>query len=343
MNGKAAEQKPAAPLLRVRDLTTTFHTGAGPFRAIEDVSFSVQPQEALALVGESGCGKTVTALSIMRLAGPAARTEGEVHLNGTELLTLSDREMREVRGKRISMVFQNPLTALNPALTIGDQIAEVIRAHEEKGGPHGSRWRWLVGKEDCRGEVWRRVLQLLDRVAIPSPKESAERWPHQLSGGMRQRAVIAAALAGSPQLLIADEPTTALDVTVQGQIINLLNDVREKSATAILLISHDFALVAEFADRAAVMYAGQIVELADTQRVVAAPLHPYTRALLLCVPTLEEQQPLRTIPGSVPARYETIPGCRFRERCPIAAARCEREVPALREIEEGHWVRCHLA
>lgn len=329
-------------VLQVRELTTTFRTSRGAFRAVEKVNFALARREVLALVGESGCGKTVTALSVMRLAGPAARTEGQAFLNGTELLSLSDRDMREVRGKQIAMVFQNPLTALNPALTTGDQIAEVVRAHDGSEAPHTFRARSLLRRENRKSWVWRRVVELLDRVGMPSPAECAERWPHQLSGGMRQRAVIAAALAGSPRLLIADEPTTALDVTVQQQIVNLLNGVRHRSDTAILLISHDLALVAEFADRAAVMYAGQIVELADTNRLLDAPLHPYTKALLLCVPSLEEERRFSTIRGSVPARYDLITGCRFHERCPIAEPLCEHEVPALRQVEEAHWARCHL-
>ena len=331
-----------APVLRVKELATTFATRGRLFRAIEDISFSVVPGEALALVGESGCGKTVTALSIMRLPGPAAHIQGRVLLNGTDLLSLSEADMRQVRGKQISMIFQNPLTALNPALRVGDQIAEVIRAHTTVSQSTSLRRRPLLRAEDRKTEVWRCGVELLARVGMPSRGEYAERWPHQLSGGMRQRAVIAAALACAPKLIIADEPTSALDVTVQRQIVLLLDDVRRKSDAAVLLISHDFALVAEFADRAAVMYAGHIVESADTQRLLDGPLHPYTKALLACVPTLDEERPLRAIAGSVPGAYDGIPGCRFHDRCEMTQPACEQQVAALREVEEGHWVRCHL-
>ncbi len=342
MTGNDAPRGAGAAVLRVSKLATTFSTSGGPFDAIEDVSFSLVPGEVVALVGESGCGKTVTALSIMRLAGPAARTEGRVALNGTDLLSLSDADMRAVRGREIAMVFQNPLTALNPALRIGDQIAEVVRAHGGTGEGRAVGRRSLLRLESRRSAVWERVVELIGDVGMPAPAECAERWPHELSGGMRQRAVIAAALACGPQVLIADEPTTALDVTVQRQIVGLLDDARQRSNLGILLISHDFALVAEFADRTAVMYAGQIIEWADTARVLQRPLHPYTKALLDCVPTVEEERTLQVIPKGVPSRYDEIEGCRFYERCSIGEGACEQQTALLREVEKGHWVRCHL-
>jgi peptide/nickel transport system ATP-binding protein len=330
----------AAPVLEVDGLTTTFATDRGPFRVIQDIGFAVHPGEVYALLGESGCGKTVTALSIMRLAGPTAALEGRVKLDGSDLLTLSERQMRDVRGDRISIVFQNPFTALNPAIRIGDQIAEAIRAHGDKAAL--SARRSLLRSESRRSQVWAQVVALLRRVGIPDPESAAERWPHEFSGGMCQRAVIAVAVACSPQLLIADEPTTALDVTVQREIISLLDEIRDESQVGILLVSHDFALVAEFADRAAVLYAGQVVERADTERLLRSPLHPYTQALLGCVPALDEDRSVQPIAGSVPSRYDAIPGCRFHPRCSMAEPRCESETPVLREIEKGHSVRCHL-
>ncbi len=327
-------------ILEVEGLTTTFATDQGPFRAVEDISFSVSPRQVLALLGESGCGKTVTALSIMRLLGPAAAIEGSVRLAGRELVALPEREMREVRGERISIVFQNPFTALNPALRIGDQIAEAIRAHGN-GGRAPKRRRSLLRGEDRRGDIWQQAIESLRRVGIPDPEVAAERWPHEFSGGMCQRAVIAAAIACSPQVLIADEPTTALDVTVQREIIALLDEIRTDANVAVLLVSHDFALVAEFADRAAVLYGGLVVERADAQQLLGAPRHPYTRALLECVPALDEDHVVAAIPGSVPPRYDLIPGCRFHERCEMADDRCKQELPALQQAQEGHWVRCH--
>jgi peptide/nickel transport system ATP-binding protein len=265
-----------------------------------------------------------------------------VRLDGGELLTLTEREMRDVRGGRISIVLQNPFTALDPALRIGDQIAEAIRAHGAVTQPGGMARRSLLRREDRRGEVWAQVVALLRRVGIPEPDSAAECWPHEFSGGMCQRAVIAVAVACSPQLLIADEPTTALDVTVQREIISLLDEIRDESKLGILLVSHDFALVAEFADRAAVLYAGQVVERADTERLLGAARHPYTKALLECVPALDEDRSVQPIPGSVPSRYDAIQGCRFHPRCSLAEPKCGSEAPVLREIEKGHWVRCHL-
>jgi len=328
-------------VLEIQDLTTTFETSAGHFRAVEDISFAIEPGQVFALVGESGCGKTVTALSIMRLLGPAADIKGRVLLEGTNLPLLSDRDMQELRGKQISMIFQNPLNALNPALRIGDQIAEVIRAHGDRE-TQATRKRSLLRTEDRASKVWEQVVELLRRVRIPAPEESADRWPHELSGGMRQRSAIAMALACSPKVIIADEPTTALDVTVQRQIVLLLEDVRRTRDVGILLISHDIALVAEFAHRAAVMYAGQVVECAEVEQLLSSPLHQYTQALLACVPTIDERRPLESIPGSVPALYDTIVGCRFRNSCSISEQQCAETMPRLREIEEGHWVKCHL-
>ena len=330
------------PVLQVKGLTTTFD-GEQPFEALSDISFAVYPQEVLALLGESGCGKTVTALSILRLAGPTATIRGKASLKGTDLLDLTEREMRDVRGRRISMVFQNPFGALNPSIRIGDQIAEAIRAHAESEDAQLFGRRSLLRREKRSGEVWKRSIDMLRRAGIPDPEEAANRWPHEFSGGMCQRAVIAIALACQPELLIADEPTTALDVTVQREIMGLLGALRQSSEVGILLISHDFALVGEFADRAAVLYAGHLMEMGDVDRLMSRPYHPYTKLLLECVPDLHHDRSLAAIPGTVPHRYDLIPGCRFHERCPDATDFCRSQEPELREVEEGHWVRCHLA
>ena len=329
------------PVLTVTGLTTTF-AGEDPFEALTDISFDVRRGEVFAILGESGCGKSVTALSILRLAGPTATTSGHVQLGDTEVLSLSEREMRDVRGARISMVMQNPFSALNPAIRVGDQIAEAIRAHAS-GTEAAFGKRSLLRRERRNGEVWRRTVELLDRVGIPDAEAAATRWPHEFSGGMCQRAVIAIALACEPELLIADEPTTALDVTVQRETVRLLDDARRERDVGILLISHDFALVGEFADRAAVLYAGQIMEMAPVERLMSRPLHPYTSLLLDCVPDLEHDHELATIPGTVPHRYDQIEGCRFHDRCPMAVDICRTDKQELRELEEGHFVRCHLA
>jgi len=329
------------PVLTVQGLTTTF-AGGDPFEALTDISFEVRRGEVFAILGESGCGKSVTALSILRLAGPTARVGGKVTLGGADILALTEPEMRDVRGARISMVMQDPFSALNPAIRVGDQIAEVIRAHASEDDAATFGRRSLLRRERRNGEVWRRAVALLEQVGIPDAARAAGRWPHEFSGGMCQRVVIAIALACEPELLIADEPTTALDVTVQREIVGLLDRVRRERDTGILLISHDFALIGEFADRAAVLYAGQIMEMTTVERLMSNPRHPYTSLLIECVPDLGHDHELATIPGTVPHRYDRVAGCRFHDRCPKAVDACRTQPQELRELQEGHFVRCHL-
>jgi peptide/nickel transport system ATP-binding protein/oligopeptide transport system ATP-binding protein len=316
------------PLLTVRNLSVRFPTRAGPVAAVEGVSFAVAEGETLALVGESGCGKTLTALSVLRLTPPAAAVEAEsIVLRGRELTRLTDRGMRDVRGKEVGVVFQDPLTALNPVWPVGEQAAEGLRLHEGLG----------------RRAAWQRAVEALREVGIADPARRASEYPHQLSGGMRQRAMIAAALACRPPLLIADEPTTALDVTLQAQIIDLLLRLREERRLSILLITHDLGVVAELAHRVAVMYAGQVVESAGVAALFGRPLHPYTRALLAAVPRLGgDRRRLATIDGTVPDPTRYPPGCRFAPRCPAALEVCRRP-QELRELEPGRWVRCGRA
>jgi len=311
-------------LLDVRNLSVRVSTAT----AVEGVSFAVADGETLALVGESGCGKTLTALSVLRLTPPAAVIEAQsVVLRGRELTRLTDRQMRDVRGKEVGVVFQDPLTALNPVWSVGEQVAEGLRLHDGLG----------------RRAAWERAVEALREVGIADPGRRASEYPHQLSGGMRQRAMIAAALACRPPLLIADEPTTALDVTLQAQIIDLLLYLREERRLSILLITHDLGVVAELAHRVAVMYAGQVVESADVATLFRRPLHPYTRALLAAVPRLDGGAGrLVTIEGAVPDPSRYPAGCRFAPRCPSALEAC-RQPQELRELEPGHWVRCGRA
>jgi peptide/nickel transport system ATP-binding protein len=298
--------------------------------AVRDVSFSIAPGEVLGLVGESGSGKSVTSLAIMRLLPPQAHVSGEILFaeNGSarSLTTIPDDSMRQLRGSRIAMIFQEPMTALNPVMRVGDQIAEAVRAH-------GSR---------SKSEAARLAVQAMTDVAIPEPDRRARDYPHQLSGGMRQRVMIAMAIVNRPQLLIADEPTTALDVTNQAQILELLGDLRRKFGLAMLFISHDLAVVSQVADRVAVMYAGSVVELGTKQEIFRAPAHPYTRGLLHAVPDLETDRglPLGTIEGTVPPLHAMPPGCAFEPRCGFRVPECARELPPLVEVAEGHWARC---
>ncbi|GJG88168.1 ABC transporter ATP-binding protein [Gemmatimonadetes bacterium T265] len=323
------------PVLSVRNLRTWFHGGDAPARAVDGVSFDVMPGETLGVVGESGCGKSVTALSVLRLVRPPGRIEpgSEIRFDGRDLLALRERELRAVRGDRIAMIFQEPMTALNPVLTVGEQIAEVPRVHAGLG----------------RKAAWARAVEMLDAVGIPDPARRAGEYPHQLSGGTRQRVMIAMALVMNPAVVIADEPTTALDVTIQAQILELLAEMQQRLGTAILLITHDLGVVAEVARRVVVMYAGEVVEEATADALFAAPQHPYTEGLLAAVPRLgEARERLATIPGTVPPATAWPTGCRFRERCPYAWDRCEREHPPLYEAvgrsgaERGHAARCHL-
>jgi peptide/nickel transport system ATP-binding protein len=314
------------PLLTVQGLETHFATSLGVLRAVDGVSFSIDKGEVLGLVGESGCGKSVTSLSIMRLVPPPGRiAAGQVLFEGEDLLAKDPEAMRRVRGARIAMVFQEPMTSLNPVFSIGDQIASAVLAHEGGG----------------KREAWERTEAMLDLVQIPSPRQRARDYPHQLSGGLRQRAMIAMALAAGPALLIADEPTTALDVTIQAQILDLLRRLQAERGMAVLLITHDLGVVAELCHRVAVIYGGRIVELAPVTNLFARPIHPYTRGLLQCLPHPSRfGQPLVSIEGVPPDLRRGGVGCRFAPRCSYAIASCRRDDPALEEREPGHFVAC---
>src|SRR3954465_11878619 len=320
----------AKPLLQVRDLRTYFYTANGVAKSVDGVSFEINAGETVGLVGESGCGKSVTALSLMRLVRPPGRIEpGSVlEFDGTNLVTIDEKEMREIRGERIAMVFQEPMTALNPVFKIGDQIAEVVRVH------HGG------AKQEARD----RAVKMLETVGIASPEQRAGEYPHQLSGGMRQRVVIAMALVMNPALVIADEPTTALDVTIQAQILELLQQLQRRFGMSILLITHDLGVVAETVSRVLVMYGGEIVEEAPVKTLYAEAHHPYTEGLLAAMPRLgQARERLQTIPGTVPPPTRWPNGCRFHDRCPYAWERCITEHPPLYQIGTSHISRCHLA
>ena len=326
---------PLAPLLKVAGLRTYFQTEDGVARAVDGVSFSIYPGQTLAIVGESGCGKSVTSMSILRLLAtpPARYEEGEILFGGRDLLQLSEKEMRKVRGGHIAMIFQEPMTSLNPVFTVGQQILEAIYLHQKGAG----------GQRVSQFEAVQIAEEALRRVGIAEPARRLSEYPHQMSGGMKQRIMIAMALACEPSVLIADEPTTALDVTIQAQILELLRDIQAESDMGILLITHDLGVVAENADVVAVMYAGKIVEYADVFELFANPLHPYTRGLLACVPKLgEEDARLFTIPGMVPSPVKYPNGCRFAARCTeCKGAIREKELtqePNLREVKPGHWV-----
>jgi peptide/nickel transport system ATP-binding protein len=319
-------------LLQVSDLQTQFRTRAGVVRAVDGVSFHIDKGELLSVVGESGCGKSITALSIMRLVSPPGRiTGGSIKFDGEELLTASDARMREIRGDEIAMIFQDPMTSLNPVYTVGEQIAEALRLH--RGLP--------------RKAARDAAIEAMQEVAIPDPARRVDDYPHQLSGGMRQRVMIAMALACDPRLLIADEPTTALDVTIQAQILELLDNLRRTRELGVLLITHDLGVVAEVADRVAVMYTGRIVEESPVKELFARPKHPYTEGLLRSVPKLtaegvEKQKRLETIEGTVPSPVALPPGCHFAPRCSHRMPRClEGEIP-LYELENSVRVRCVL-
>jgi peptide/nickel transport system ATP-binding protein len=320
------------PILDIADLRTWFFTRDGVVRAVDGVSFHVIPGETLAIVGESGCGKSVTALSILRLipSPPGRIVSGAIRFAGRDLLGLSDAEMRQVRGNEISMIFQEPMTSLNPVLTIGRQIAETLTLHQ--GLDHKA--------------ALDRAADMLRLVHIPEARRRIGEYPHQLSGGMRQRVMIAMALACNPKLLIADEPTTALDVTIQAQILDLMRELKQKIDAAIVLITHDLGVVAEMAQRVVVMYAGRKAEEAPVSRVFRRPLHPYTKGLLASVPRLgasldHERAPrLAEIAGTVPSLREPIPGCPFETRCAFATDICRREMPAFDEKEPGHFAAC---
>jgi oligopeptide/dipeptide ABC transporter ATP-binding protein len=318
------------PLLSVENLRTWFHTPSGIARSVDGVSFVVNAGETLGIVGESGCGKSVTALSILRLIQPPGRIEdgSRILFEGRDLVTLDDAGMREVRGNRIAMIFQEPMSALNPVFTVGDQVAEVARVHGT-----GSR-----------REAWDRAIEMLTLTGIPSPEQRAKQYPHQLSGGMRQRVLIAMALMMNPSLVIADEPTTALDVTIQAQILELLSDLQRRTGTSILMITHDLGVIAETTQRVLVMYGGEIVEEASTRTLFDEAHHPYTEGLMNAMPHMKEsRERLNVIPGTVPPPTAWPSGCRFRDRCPYSWERCELEHPPLYQIGEAHTSRCHLA
>ncbi|MBZ5569019.1 MAG: ABC transporter ATP-binding protein [Acidobacteriia bacterium] len=304
--------------------------------AVQDASLALAPGEVLGLVGESGSGKSATALAIMRLLPPQARIEGAIRYDGRDLLTASDNEMRDIRGARIAMIFQEPMTALNPVMRVGDQIAEAVLAHAGACSP--SR----PNKKLTKHEACTLAVDAMRHVRIPDPDRRSRDYPHQLSGGMRQRVMIAMAIVNRPQLLIADEPTTALDVTIQAQILDLLAELRRKFNLAMLFISHDLAVVSQVSDRVAVMYSGSIVELGPAREVLTSPAHPYTRGLLNSAPTLhtDRTRPLPTIEGSVPSLTSLPPGCAFEPRCGFRIADCARTVPPLLEIAPARLVRC---
>ncbi len=324
------------PLLDIRNLRTRFTTEEGSFHAVDGVSFSIPPAKTLGVVGESGCGKSVTALSVMRLlADPPGRVVGgEIRYRGQDLLGLSEEQMRRIRGNRISMIFQEPMTSLNPVFTVGEQIAEAVRLHQ--------------GLD--RKAAWARAVEMLRKVGIPAPEERASNYPHQLSGGMRQRVMIAMALSCNPDLLIADEPTTALDVTIQAQILELIRALQAERQMAVMLITHDLGVVAETCDEVVVMYAGRVVERADVRSIFRRPAHPYTAGLLRSVPTFEDvarsheaggRGKLRTIPGMVPSLRNLPQGCRFRDRCERAIEVCARIDPPLEPKRDGQLAACH--
>ncbi len=320
-------------LLEVNELKTYFYTYEGVARAVDGVTYHLDPGEALGIVGESGCGKSVTASSIMRIVPdpPGRIVGGQILFQGQDLTQLSQKAMRRIRGRSIAMIFQEPMTSLNPVYTVGNQIAEMFILHR------GMNKRTAMDAS----------VEMLDRVQIPAPRRRAAEYPHQLSGGMRQRAMIAMALACDPELLIADEPTTALDVTVQAQILDLMIKLKEELKTAVQIITHDLGVIAETADRIVVMYAGRVVEEAATVALFQNTLHPYTQGLLKSIPllgsrTAGEQQTLEEIKGMVPSLYGLPPGCKFRERCPQAMPICRENEPELTAAGEGHAVRCWL-
>src|SRR5690554_4114106 len=316
-----------AKLLEVKELQTFFYTDDGIAKAVDGVSYDLEMGETLGIVGESGCGKSVTSLSIMRLIPepPGKIVDGEITFKGKVLSKLSQDGMRKIRGNEISMIFQEPMTSLNPVYTIGDQISEVIILH----------------KKVSRKEARKQSVEMLKRVGIPMPEQRIDEYPHQLSGGMRQRVMIAMALSCDPELLIADEPTTALDVTIQAQILELMNGLKDKLNMSIMMITHDLGVIAEVSDRVAVMYAGKVLEYTDVKTLFKNPKHPYTVGLMNSIPRLDkETKRLTAIPGIVPGSMDFPEGCKYHTRCSLADEKCIQEEPGLKEIEKGHKVRC---
>lgn len=323
----------APPLFDVDNLKVEFNTRRGTAKVLEGVNFSLEAGKTLGIVGESGCGKSMTALSIMGLVPvpPGRISAGTIRLKGEDLLQASNKRIRDVRGKDISMIFQEPMTSLNPVHSVGDQIAETIRIHERLN----------------KREAFARAVEMLEAVNIPAARKRAREFPHQMSGGMRQRVMIAMALACRPSILIADEPTTALDVTVQAQVFDLLKNLQEKTGTAIILITHDMGAIAEMADRVMVMYAGRAIEEGETNEILDNPKHPYTDGLINCVPHMEEtpphdRPPLNEIPGVVPPLTELGAGCAFAPRCSHASNQCTQRTPPVRDFGNGHRVSCWL-
>ena len=316
-------------LLEIRNLKTYFGIRSGVLKAVDDISLTIQAGETLGLVGESACGKSVTASSIMRLIPmpPGYIAGGEILFEGTDILKLPESEMRKIRGNRISMIFQEPMTSLNPVFTVGDQVAEVIHLHKK------------LSQRDIRD----RVIEAFRLVRIPAPESRIRDYPHQMSGGMRQRVMIAMALACHPKLMIADEPTTALDVTIQAQILDLMNQLKQEIGASILFITHDLGVIAEMAQRVAVMYAGKMMEAADVETLFAEPKHPYTVGLMNSIPVLglrKKQRRLSTIAGVVPSLFKLPQGCLFNERCSMVMKECARVEPPIIELGNGHMVRC---
>ncbi|MFI5340344.1 MAG: ABC transporter ATP-binding protein [Candidatus Methylomirabilales bacterium] len=328
---KATQESKNGILLKIEGLQTHFFTEAGTVRAVDGVSLMVRKGETLGIVGESGCGKSVTALSVLRLIPnpPGKIVAGNIFLDGRDLLKLPEDEMRKVRGASISMIFQEPMTSLNPVFTVGDQIAEGIRLHQRLS----------------KRESWNKAIEMLRLVRVADPDRRVKEYPHQMSGGMRQRVMIAMALSCNPQLLIADEPTTALDVTIQAQILELLSQLKTELGMAVMLITHDLGVVADTAARVAVMYAGRVVEEAPVMELFANPKHPYTQGLLSSIPRIEksERRPrLQAIPGMVPDMLELPKGCKFQARCSKVFEPCSGEEPQLKEVAPNHRVRCYL-
>jgi len=314
------------PLLQVHGLRTYFYTEMGVVKAVEGVSFEVGEGETVALVGESGSGKTVTALSILRLIpSPGRIVGGKIFYRGTELTSLDESEMRKIRGKRIAMVFQDPSSSLDPLFPVGDQVLEVIRYHERIS----------------RKEAWDKVISLFNLVGIPEPENRIQMYPHELSGGLRQRVCIARALAAEPDILIADEPTTNLDVTIQAQVLQLMKDLRNRLGMSTIIITHDMGIVADLADKVVVLYAGNACEVAPTDEIFYQPRHPYTEALLASVPRLDKEKEMQVIGGNVPNLIDPPSGCRFHPRCPYMVQRCVEEVPSVERVGMSREVACH--